>query len=350
MILVLGFALMENQQEKAKEFLAVDMVRAASPVAPPRKIELRESFPDFRRLAEHGANIRLKPQTFRAPDAKSARQLRSSDMKAIIPELTTDADQFSSRFDAPIPGPEVGVQIAKPGASSGRPVAERPGASSAILPRGAGIFESALYWIARNVISNNKTGREDIVFLIDASGTMEENIAAVARYLSRMIDVFKESKLDYTMGVIKFNRVLKNNDIKVYQQTRDVNQVKFILRSIKCDGDENALDAIEVGLGQVEFRRPVDKTFILVTDEGFKPRTLTEKTRRNLEREKLLQEDFQEVVRMCQSNGVKVSVLGIDNEMHKSLAKKTGGLWFQIPKQDEQPDSRLEYGSRLIEE
>ena len=196
------------------------------------------------------------------------------------------------------------------------------------------MFETALYWIARNTASQNKTGKEDVVFLIDASGTMADNIAAVARYVSRMVDVFKESELDYTMGVVRFKRILKENDVKIYEQTADVDQIKKILRSIKCKGDERTLDAIDVGLTQVEFRNPVDKTFILVTDEAFTPRSDTRRDRRDLTRGQMIREDFRNTVKACQNDGVKVNVLGIDDALHKALAKETNGLWFQIPQQD----------------
>jgi len=162
---------------------------------------------------------------------------------------------------------------------------------------------------------------------------MKDNIIAVARHISKMIDVFKEGDLDYTIGIIRFNRVLKVNDVKIFDQTGDVNQIKKILRSIKCDGDERTLDAIEVGLTQVKFRDPVDKTFILVTDEPFTARTSTRQKRRDLSLGDMLQEDFRDIVAMCQSDGVKISILGIDDEMHKSMTKQTGGLWFQIPEQ-----------------
>ena len=136
-----------------------------------------------------------------------------------------------------------------------------------------------------------------------------------------------------------FNTALESdkydNYITVYEQTTDVNHIKRILRNVKCDGNERTFDAIEVGLTQVEFRHPVDKTFVLVTDEAFTaPRTLTKRTRKGVALKDMLQEDFREIVKMCQTNSIKVNILGIEDEMHKSLAKETGGLWFQIPQQD----------------
>jgi hypothetical protein len=336
--LVLGAVLLEQPREKAMESVAVDMVQVTRRAIPPRRMELRESFPDFREpTAKKTAKAQVKPRDFNPADSDFAMQSRSSGTRTAFPELATNADRLKSRFDTPLPRP-TGATIMKPGTGTREgPVGGRSGAGSVGLPGEAGIFETALYWVARNIVNKNKTGKEDIVFLIDASGSMEENIAGVARYIIRMIDVFRESDLDYTMGVIEFNRVLKNNKIRVYEQTRDANQVRRILRDIQCDGDERTLDAMEVGLTQVKFRDPVDRTFVLVTDEAFTPRTLTRRTREGVALQEMLQEDFREIVEMCKSDNVKVNVLGIEDEMHKSLSKETGGLWFQIPQQEGLP-------------
>ena len=365
--LVLGTVLLEQPQEEVVESVAVDMVEAIKRVIPSRRMEMRESVLDFRKpRTKKTAKVQFKPQNLKPANTDFTRQLRSSDARAVFPELATNADQLRPRFDMPLPKPK-GATIIKPGTGTGEGAAGgRSGAGSVGLPGEAGIFEKALYWIARNVVGKNKTGKEDIVFLIDASGSMGENIVAVARYISRMIDVLKESDLDYTMGVIKFNLVLKNDDgesdkensldytmgatmfntalesdkydnyITVYEQTTDVNHIKRILRNVKCDGNERTFDAIEVGLTQVEFRHPVDKTFVLVTDEAFTaPRTLTKRTRKGVALKDMLQEDFREIVKMCQTDSIKVNILGIEDEMHKSLAEETGGLWFQIPQQDD---------------
>jgi hypothetical protein len=365
--LVLGFVLLEQPQEEAMESVAVDMVEATRRVTPPRRMEMRESISDLHKPRKQKAKTQIKPRDLNPADTDFTRQSRSSDAGTVLPELATDANLLKSRFDMPLPRPK-GASIMKPGTGAKRSADGRSGAGSVGLPGEAGIFEKALYWIARNIVGKNETGKEDIVFLIDASGSMEENIAAVARYISRMIDVFEESDLDYTMGVIEFNLVLKNYDgesdkgnspaytvgattfntalesekynnyIALYDQTTDVNHIKRVLRNIKCDGNERTLDAIEVGLAQVEFRHPVDKTFVLVTDEAFTaPRTLAKRTRKGATFREILEEDFREIVKMCQNDSVKVNVLGIEDEMHKSLAKETGGLWFQIPQQDGLP-------------
>ncbi|MFC1713189.1 VWA domain-containing protein [Candidatus Poribacteria bacterium] len=337
MALVLGIILIEPPQEQAAESLAVEMVSVPKRVTPPRRMERRQAWSSPRNPTTQKATTQFEPRRFEQIDTDFVEKPRTPDVTALLPELITKAERLKAKPDRPIPR-AIGASIMKPSADAGQSLSGGGrGAGFVGLSEGAGVFETALYWIARNIASKNKTGKEDVVFLIDASGTMEDNIAAVATYISKMIDVFQEGDLDYTMGVVRFNRVLKKNDIKLYEQTADVSEIKDILRSIRCDGDERTLDAVEVGLTQVEFRSPVDKTFILVTDEPFTPRSVTRQTQKELTLGEMLKEDFREIVKTCQDDGVKVNVLGIDDEMHRSLAKLTSGLWFQIPQQGGSP-------------
>ena len=335
MALALAFVLVNRSTEIASESLEVEMISPVKRVSPPRRTERRRAWqnaPDRSSLKKEKAKARFELRRFEQVDTDSTDQPRSSSPPL---ELTTRADRLKSRFDMPLPR-ATGADVTKPDAGASRGTGSGSAAGSVGLSSEAGMFESALYWIARNTAGKNKTGKEDVVFLIDASGTMGDNIIAVARYISKMIDVFKESDLDYTMGVVKFNRdtLLKKDDVKIYKQTPDVDKIKTILRAIECEGDERTLDAIEIGITQVEFRQSADKTFILVTDEGFSPRTVTRRTRRELTYREKLDKDFREILRMCQDSSVKVNILGIDDERHKILAKETDGLWFQIPQRN----------------
>jgi hypothetical protein len=336
MAVIFTFILLEHPREEAAEFMAVDMVQVTRRTLPHRRTHMRESIMDFQKPSDQKSKTQIKPHEMEALNVDFARESASPDAATELPELRTDAKGLKSRFDMPLSRP-TGATIMKPGTGSKRSSGSRGGAVSVGLADGAGIFETALYWISRSIVGKNKTGKEDIVFIVDASGTMEDNIAAVARYLNKMIDVFEESDLDYTIGVIQFKRVLKVNDIRVSGQTKELAQVRKILRSIECEGDERALDAIEVGLNQVGFRDLVDKTFVLVTDELLTPRTVTRRARKDVTLKEMLQDDIREMVEMCKNSGVKVSVLGVDDGLHKSLAKETGGIWFQIPQQDGLP-------------
>jgi hypothetical protein len=336
MALVLGFIIMDNEQQKIRESVAVEMVKSMKEKTPPlprRITEIRESIIGLKKFNEPLAKAQFTPKTFGNPNFRITQKLDSPDLTSLAPVLGTEAKDFKTRLDISLPSTSArGTSIDKPGSGTGKPGIKQGDGPTGLIG-GANIIEVALYGIARSIIGKNQSGKEDIVFLIDASGSMEENIIAVARYIIKMIDVFKESKLNYTLGVVKFNRVLKNNNIVVYAQTNDINQFKLVLRSIKCSGDESILDAIDVGLTQVKYRNLVDKTLILVTDEPIRARPRQEGTPQGLSRKDLLQNDLQEIIQKSIDKGIKISVIALDDETHKSLAKETSGVWFPIPRQ-----------------
>jgi len=333
-LIVLGYMLMDSEQQKIRESVAVDMIKALkekTPQLPRRVTQVRQSSIALKKLDEPLTRVKFDPKAFNSPSFRIKQKIDSPDLNPLAPNLGTTAKGFESRFEMSLPSTGArGAAITKGGGETGKANIQKDGGSIGITD-GANIFEVALYGIARNIIGKNKTGKEDIVFLIDASGSMEENIAAVARYIVRMIEVFQDSKIDYTLGIVKFNRILKNNDIKVYEQTKDVNKFKSILRSIKCIGDESIFDALDAGFTQVKFRSPVDKTFILVTDEPIRAKPRLGGTPQGMTRKDLLQKDLQELIQKSNANEVKISAIAIEDDTHKTLAKETNGIWFPIP-------------------
>lgn len=329
----LGLFILKSENERIQESIAVEMVNStkrALPTVHVRVIE-RKVF-GVSNKSPISPQIQFDIQNFRVPKAEFNKQSIHPNMNVAFPELGTFASKLKTDFDIKL-SDKNGIEIEKPGSGIGKSIV-KSGDSPINILDGSGIFELALNQIAKNIISKNKTGKEDIVFLIDASGSMEENILAVSRYIYKMIEIFIESGIDFSIGVIRYNRILKQNDIKIYEQTKDISKIRAILRSIKCQGDESTFDAIEVGLKQVKFRNQAEKTFIIVTDESFKPRAIGRlgitKTRKEL-----IEQDFQDILKMCIENRVKVNVMGIDDELHKAIAKETNGLWFQIPSSHE---------------
>ena len=332
-ILILGFFAIESEESKIRESVAVDMVKAVKnkETSIPRRItETRESTISFEKRTDEIAIAQIKPREFNIPKIQTSNY--SPNLSVINPNPTLETDvNLKPNFEMNIPKPSDGNSIIDRRGSGTGGTKIRSGGTPIGITDGAGIFEVALYWIAKNIINRNRTGREDIVFLIDSSGSMEENINAVAKYIYKMLDVFKDSKLDYTLGIVRFKRILKTNDIKVYEQTKDVNQFKVILRGIRCSDGENIFDAIDVGFTQIKFRNGAEKTFVLITDEAFTPKSREDQQQRLLSRKERIQADLQEIIATAKANGIKISVIALDDNMHKTLAKETGGVWFPIP-------------------
>lgn len=179
-------------------------------------------------------------------------------------------------------------------------------------------FGNVLKTLAEEIAETSDGGPIDVVFVIDASGSMGDNINAVANHLSEMIDVYKSSDIDYQLGLTKFNTKAdtKVNNIEVLQLTNNLNEYKRNINAIMVGKDENALDAIEKTVREMLFRATSKKHLILVTDE---PLTSIEgKTVRG-------------TIDLCREFGIYVNVLGLPDAKHQLLSMKTDGRWHEIP-------------------
>ncbi len=175
----------------------------------------------------------------------------------------------------------------------------------------------ALTKIGRHIIANRTTHLVDIVFVIDGSGSMKNDINAVREHLSHMTEMFKAANMDFTLGIVAFRTgtgyKLLGLDFEIVSQTRSVSQIKRILGQLRCSGDENTLDALVRAADEVRFRREADVHFILVTDEyvsGAYSHT--------------------DVIMKMKESRIRVDVIGRDEPYQKFIAKSTGGLWLPI--------------------
>ena len=167
-----------------------------------------------------------------------------------------------------------------------------------------------------SIVETSEGGPIDVVFVIDASGSMQDNIKSVVEHLHEMVDVYKASKIDYALGVTEFWARDKQNVIKVVQLTKSFTKYKRTLQAIYTHQDENALDAIVQTVKELRFRATSKRHFILVTDEPFTS-----------------QEGFKlkDAVAYCREFGIYVNVLGLPLDEHQRLAAETGGKWHLIP-------------------
>ena len=175
----------------------------------------------------------------------------------------------------------------------------------------------ALEGIAESIADGETEDAVDLVFLLDISGSMIDNIRAVGRQLNRMVTVFEEKGIDFTLGIVIF-RYLESDTI-IHPQTRDSEKFKRLLTThvVAGMGDERAHNAIIKTIRRVDFREGVNRRFVLVTDE-FTKGSYT----------------LSEVLKQCFQNNITIDVIGINDMTHRALTTKTGGLWYPIPIQE----------------
>jgi Mg-chelatase subunit ChlD len=168
----------------------------------------------------------------------------------------------------------------------------------------------ALQSIAEAASSGTGPRAVDIVFLLDVSGSMENNIRAVGENLLAMMNRLAGRGYDATFGVVKFAVVT----MRVFPQSRDVSRYERLLASIQCGGDERALDALDKAVRKVEFRDGVQRRFVLITDEPLKG-----------------SRPLSDLLATIRSERIIVDVIGRNIRDHWVLAHQTGGTWHRIP-------------------
>ena len=179
-------------------------------------------------------------------------------------------------------------------------------------------FPRVMKKLAQEIVETSEGGPIDVVFVIDASGSMGDNIRSVIEHLKEMVDVYKASKINYALGVTEFWASRDGNKIKVVQLTRSFTEYKRTLQEITTHNDENALDAVVQTVKELRFRPTSKKHFILVTDEPFTSR---------------MGFSVADAIAHCREFGIYVNVLGLPLDEHQILAAETGGKWHLIPEE-----------------
>ena len=175
----------------------------------------------------------------------------------------------------------------------------------------------ALVKIGHHLLKTRRGDTLDIVFVIDASKSMRNDIDAVRNHLNQMTDLLKTADLDFTVGLVAFRDgtsfSLLGWDFQVTPQTTSIQEIRKKLASIHCRGGEKALDALVQAAAKVKFRRGAERRFILVTDEYVSGSYSPKKVLRKLKSEK-----------------ISVNIIGRDEPFQKLLVQGTGGLWIPI--------------------
>ncbi|MDA1191523.1 MAG: VWA domain-containing protein [Candidatus Poribacteria bacterium] len=190
--------------------------------------------------------------------------------------------------------------------------------SSALLDMPTPTLKSPLELIAESLTTAERTSpRVDVVFVLDISQSMQDNIYAVAKQLEQMADHFQDHQMDYEIGIILFHHStwssLTSSSLEITDLTRDVERIRKILRKVKTSGGEKAMNALYDSAERFKFRDGSSRHFVFVTDE-------------------YADGDYssREVFGALHRKGIRVDVIGLDEPFQRALAARTGGIWIPI--------------------
>ncbi len=183
-------------------------------------------------------------------------------------------------------------------------------------------FAEALKQIADHIIATRTLDKVNVVFVLDTSKSMGDNIQQVAENLFSMTDAFDLVNIEYHLGMSEFSVREGGQELETRALAPDVGYLRRRMQKVKLSGDENALDALIDTLNYMDFHADADKHFILVTDEqattSMRGKGVSETVRAK-------------VIDQSQIEDIHVNVLGFDEPFQHELSTTTGGVWKGIP-------------------
>ncbi len=153
----------------------------------------------------------------------------------------------------------------------------------------------------------------DIVFIIDRSGSMDDDIRAVRDNVSDFVDKVTDRGFEYQLGLVSYE-----SSPYLYEMTSNVETFKENLNRIRVNGStENGRDAIMKAIQDYEFEVNSLKYFVLIGDERIY-------SNRGYSHD--------EVIQTLIDNDITLTAIGIDEveSEFRNYTEGTGGLYLNL--------------------
>ncbi len=277
---------------------------------------------------QHIKTPKIEPKILKPPVADASYQDASVEVQTPEPTLPVHTEGRSSERGVQSK-PVSGLSIGGTGTvGTRRSRSGKLGGTTGSLLNGTGgvplsdlkaltLPDLALTKVGKHIVANRSTDLVDVVFVVDGSGSMKNDVDAVREHLNTMTDLFDNAGIDFTIGVVAFRSGtgygLLGLDFEVIPQTRSISQIKKALAQLRFRGDEKGLDALIRAADEVVFRHGAEIHFIFVTDEYVSGAYSSI-----------------DVMMKMKTAKIKVDVIGRDEPFQKFIAKSTGGLWLPI--------------------
>jgi len=234
-----------------------------------------------------------------------------------LPEGTLSGD--SPQVDR---GPLLGSPRRGLGAENAPSAHYGQGGGSGVSVHGA--YRSLMQTLARGVVTATPSKELDIVFLVDTTESMVDNVRGVQAYVDEFVDVLLREKRDVRFGLVTFSDTVRERP-KTRGMTDSALEWRNWFSRIRFEGGgdliESGLDAVMEAVDRFSFRKRAQVFFIFISDAPFHDRDFDGQSVYTLD----------EVLAILKSKRILVDVVGIDYLTVKQLAWGTGGRWLAIP-------------------
>ena len=183
-----------------------------------------------------------------------------------------------------------------------------------------GVFVYMMKDVARTLAEATTTKKVDIIFVLDETASMVDNIRGIRAYVDFLFETMKREGHDATFGLVTFT-----DKTKKYGRTDDLGTFKNWLFKIGVDGGgdiaEAGLDGLMTAVKETKFRKGAQRLILLASDGAFHDADYDGRSAYSLD----------EVIETLQNERVRVDVIGIDYLPIRQIALATGGTWRAIP-------------------
>jgi Mg-chelatase subunit ChlD len=223
-------------------------------------------------------------------------------------------------------GPTVGPVGSRPGVKGQGERYIYPFYSGATSQRRGGVdqFAKILPELARGILEQATQRKIDIVFVIDASGSMRDNVRGVKDYVHHFLEPLEEQGFDTALGLVEFTD-LEVTEAKVVGLTQSQKKFRKWLDRVTFFGGrdipESGYEALIAAIEGTDFRDDAQKFFMLISDAPQHDLDYDGKSKYSLDR----------IIARLNDEGVRVNVVGANYLSMKQLAWGTGGQWKHIP-------------------
>ena len=183
-----------------------------------------------------------------------------------------------------------------------------------------GVFVYMMKDLARTLAEASMTQKVDVVFVLDETASMTDNIRGIRAYVDFLFEAFDREGRDATFGLVTFR-----DETRTYGRTDDLGTFKNWLFKIGVDGGgdiaEAGLDGLMTAVRETQFRKDAQRFIVLASDGAFHDADYDGKSAYSLD----------QVIETLQNAHVRVDVIGIDYLPIRQIALATGGTWRAIP-------------------
>ena len=185
-------------------------------------------------------------------------------------------------------------------------------------------FSELLPELARGIMERAKQKKMDVIFIIDTTGSMVDNVRGVKDYIHLFINPIEDKKFDVFLGLVDFTD-LQFREAKVFAPTGDVKKFKKWLDKIVFIGGgdlpESGYEALITAVEKINYRKNAQRFFIFISDAPQHDFDYDGKSRYTLDR----------IINRMNEENITVDVIGANYLPMKQLAWGTGGQWQHIP-------------------